>query len=270
MAIKYTMLFGFTSNRSGENPLPSRTAGDSESYYDVLSEPKPAAFDDLCIKRAQMLPRGCAIVGQRIQKVDPNGPASTNAKFFPGPSYATNTADIPQMALRMSFIAGDGFNKITKTLRLIPDSQVIEGEYSPSTAFRNAVMAFGNQLVVGQWCFRAVDKANPNIPLLSIAANGAVVSVVAHGLNVNDKVIITRGKDSAGRAHRIDGRVISVTDALTFQVYPGPQVALTGGYSRKKVIVYPVVSSTEVGRITTHKVGRPFDGYRGRASKRRR
>lgn len=264
MSYKYTMLFGYQSNRTGVSPLPARVAGMTEGFYRGDDTPQPGLFDALCSNRSQMLPVGCSIIGQRIQRVLPNGPVTSNSKFWPGMGSIGGAADIPQMALRASFVATDGLNKITRLLHMIPDICVKEGELVPTNAWAEALRYFQLQLIDKAWRFRSVDKTNLNVPLVSISAIGEAISITPHGLVAGNEVIVTRAKSSTGKTYKLTGRVVSAADATHFVMTGAAGFALTGGYSRRKTTVLPIINGVFPGRVTTRKVGRPSDAYRGR------
>jgi hypothetical protein len=123
----------------------------------------------------------------------------------------------------------------------------------------------------------AVDRSIPLLNIISITTGGLVTTATPHGYVANDKVRFFRTRDiyrqSVSGTWIVDGTPASPT---TFQlagyVSAGDVVfgPVNKGKVRKVSYIFAGFSEGELGQITTRKVGRPFDQYRGRASTRRR
>lgn len=270
MTLKATMLFGFVSNITRESAI-TRTAGWTESYYvygndiDVI---RPI-FRRLCQKRAQLLPNGSSIIGQRFQTVDPVGPSSTFNEIYPG--RTAQLSDIPQMALYCKLAATGTRNTRGLKLKGIPDFQVQTGEYTPEASFSAAVTVLMNELKTGVWLFRARDLSLTQYPLLDIAqtgTDGIVHSEVPVPYVVGDFVRILKTKNIHGRFVGGRFRVSAATGGNVFTLANYDLGNCTKGQVRKDAIIFPVIGQAVPVRISTAKVGRPFDLYRGRRSKR--
>jgi len=266
---KCTMLMQLTTG-GGEATALARIGGWSESWYWAGTvQNMPSAFNLLCQRRAAMLPSFAAVVGQRYQQVVPHVTSSQVANVtFPG--TAANLPDVPQMSILVKCGAQSGVPNVRQwAMRGLPDARVVNGEYVPSVNFTAAFEAFKDQLQL--FNFRGVNlqadqaqinfvDASGNINLLSplTVAEGAVVQVIK-----------TMNSES-----RLVGGRFQVDAGPTTTVIPVKQwnLGLTeGGTVRIYEIIYPQVNkaTTNLGRITVRKVGRPFFSFRGRRSNRR-
>ncbi len=281
MRFKFTMLFQLATNISDPTATARRLGGWSESWYfegPSAQSLYAAAFGTalgggatqlgLCGVRSLLLPFGGAIVGQRIQQLEPLGPSQSLSANFPGSAAA---ADVPQMALLCTIPGLTVSNTRRAILRGMPDIRVVEGEYSPSQAYAAFLAAFFEQL--GNWRFRGLDLSQPSIPIINISAAGVVqLGGLSAGFAVNDKVKILRAVDGVNEPVGGIFMVGAIPSATQITLIAWTAGACTGGSCRKHAVIYPLVDSAncKVGRIITRRVGRPFTQYRGRRSRRRR
>ena len=199
MPIKTTLLFQHLSN--ADYPLSSahRIGGWSESWYyasstiqpaiDQLKGPTtPGISPPLLPSRAALLPSGSAILGVRLQGVDPPGPSQVLAVNFPGP--ANEPADVPQMAL-LYRVPALGSNNIRRcTLRGIPDSKVTQGEANFDLNYLVALQQYFRAL--GSWQFRCRDLAQPATKILAVSSAGILVAETPVTYAVGDMVRVLR------------------------------------------------------------------------------
>lgn len=273
MTLKYTMLFSHTSNIGFPNLIQHRTGGWSESWYfpgnDLATLVKNISGDALTTvsARAGLLPIGCAIVGVRVQTVDPVGPSQSLSIQKAGTSGLD--ADVPQMALLIK-VPGVGVKNVRRViLRGLPDAWVTQGELNPTDDFRRAWTYFKVSLL-GQ-VFRGRDLAAPTVKIITIDTAGKVTTEAPHTLNPLDMVRILRTKRTDGNL--VGGRfqVSSVGPGTNvFTMYSWTNGATTGGAARKDGIVYPAIDTSLVDwdRVVTRRVGRAPKQYRGRQSKK--
>lgn len=266
-ALKYTFLFQLATNVTGPAKTVHRVGGWSESWYegsDTLVSDQ--AITNWCQRRAALLPQGAAIIGVRVQQVDPPGPGQTRALNYPG--LPANGADVPQMSLLCKATGVGVRNVRVFNLRGIPDGQISEGEYNPVGNFNNALEAFFAGLKSGSWEFRGRDLAAVAHPILTVSTLGAVKFSEPHLMNVGDYVRILRTVDSSGRQRGgrfyVDTAPTPTTMTITGWTY-GDTIK---GKGRLDGIVYPTVNRATVDRVGVKKVGSPFNRYRGRASNR--
>jgi hypothetical protein len=266
--VKFTMLFNMVSNPSGAS-RGHRTGGWSESVYADFPLNFATGFaNTLCINRAALLCNGAAIVGRRIQQVDVVGASNVDAKSFPGRSGTP--CDIPQMSLLARIPSASTANTRPYIIRGIPDGIVQEGEYKPDGVFDPLFSSFIRELE--GWSFKAVDLVTGLTEVESIDAAGNVVLAVPNLFTANDLVTILRSTDDFGRRHGGRFRISAVTDSSHFKLSGWPAIGTHGGLVRPYLVIYPhmaAVNGAVPVRVTTRKVGRAFDQYRGKASARR-
>jgi len=268
--IKCTMLFEATTNFGSTNGR-SRQAGWSESYYTSPLSSNTAlvrAFHTLCESRARLLPEGAFIVGQRYQEVDPVGASSTGSKEFPGGTALP--ADHPGLAMYLRMPAVDSRNFSPVSLRCMPDNRIVKGEYDKEVAYHQALVNFLKKLNSSIWRFRGRDLSQVSYPLIEIADNGTFVTEGATPLLGNQMVRVlrtnlTNGKQRGGR-YKISS-MISASSGILLNWDLGDTIK---GKIRLDAEVFPQYGtvSDPKPRIVTRKVGRPFSGFRGRASAR--
>lgn len=267
--IKCTMLIEARSAVSSPS-VRARIGGWSESWYDnssTLTDVVRARFVTLCTRRAALLPQGTQITGQRYQIVDPVGASSTGSRIYPG--SAGTQADIPQMALLMR-IPGQGVaNHRPVYLRGLPDARVVEGEYSPSAVYTNALSLF-LQALVG-WNFRGRNLAAAAVPILTIDVNGVFQLETDSALGAGSMVRVLRTNLLAGGQFGGRFRIAAMPTARTGTLADWSAGPAVGGRLRLDSIIYPEVGpgltvDDVISRVVTKKVGRPFSEYSGRRS----
>lgn len=277
---KATMLLEIATNRSGAaTPSVSRVAGWSESWYieDVTSDeaqayllgPSPPGGVGLCQARAGLLPSSGRIVGSRLQLTGTKAPSSTYGRTFPGTSG--KSTDTPFMALLCATLAVGGVKARRFTLRGIPDVVVTDGEYAPDGTFATALNLFFNQL--GNFSFKGQDTAAPSFPINTIDGTGLLTTNAANTIAVNDMVKVTGALDATNVRRSGTYKVTNVMP-LTFgvQLQGWPFGLCSGGNVQLASVAFSRVNraTCEPLRVSSRKVGRPFTGYRGRRSKRKR
>jgi hypothetical protein len=220
--------------------------------------------------RAQLLAFGASVIGVRLYQGGA-GKGQSLAASYPGLAIADE--DIPQMAILVK--CGSTTAAVTRrfTVRAIPDQQVRLGEFQPNQIFTNSVTAFFTAL--GNFAFRAIDPvASKRVALFSIDLTGLVtlkdnipIPFLAQDVVTISKAITTTGTFFGGQF------VIKQTGpGNTMQLNGWTGGNCTGGVAIKRAYnIYPISpSSCAVTRAVVRKVGRPFEQYRGRRSKRRK
>jgi len=267
--IKCTMLCQSVSN-TGEIGGVSRVGGWSESWYSNAGiEQTRTSFLTLCQKRAGCFPQGTSVIGQRYQQVVPNVTASqVTSNRFPG--GATWDSDVPQMALLVKIPAKGTIANIRQwCMRGIPDTWVKKGELSAVPGQAAALAAFWAEL--DNWRFRGVALDAEQADIDFIDENGVANLLGPVTTAANTLVKIKSTKDENKRS--VSG-IFKVGAGPTSQVVP--LVNWNAGFCTKgKLQLYEIIfpnldgPSISVGRVIQRKVGRPFNSYRGRRSKRR-
>lgn len=277
MGVKWTILMQERTNISNPTRPQGRIAGWSESYYTEAGFGQTTLdnFRELCRLRARVLPTGAAVIGQRFQQVLPVGASQSLGNRYPG--RAGDPADIPQMAVNFKIVATNFINTKSVILRGVPDGQVEEGEFAPTTSYRQALLDFFGQLSLFQ--FRSLDKTDGLVGIISITPNtvapldrATVYTDAPYALTVGNRVKILRTLDASKRQV---GGVFTMhegIDATHFSINGWTLGPTVGGKARRNATIwctYSVPDNLYGGVVTTKKVGLPSNRYRGRASKRR-
>lgn len=267
MAIfKCTMLISFQSNYLGQSNS-TRTGGYSESIYRDATDIPKTAFENLCTKRAGLLPIGSAVVGQRYQYVDPKGAATTGGKYFPSTSGLQ--ADTPQNSV-LCLVKGQTGNFRRFILRGMPDDVIICGERKITAVYWSYVLAYINDLA--GWSFPCRDLQADQATINNITNAGVFnIDAALATTNQGDYVRVLRATDANG--DRVGGRFkLSVYSGGTSGTLLNFNLGdVTGGTLRRDMKQWATISanSGEIIRVVSKKVGRPFGGYVGKASVRR-
>jgi hypothetical protein len=269
MTLKCTALFTQSTNLSGGSRGLVRVGGWSETWYSnqAITETRNE-FETLCQIRALMLPNSAAVIGQRYQIV--GGGSSTSGRVFPG--AGGQPADVPQMALMCTMKAAGVPNIRRFALRGIPDAIVVEGEYKPTGAFTTALNRYSTQITDGQFLMRGRNLSTAPFGVVSVDVNGNVVLTAAQTITVGSEMQFVRTTDQYGRTVSGSYFVETVTDTTHFKLHAYTFGVVNGGQIR--LLTAPGFLAMEIGslvpvRVVVRKVGRPFGGYRGRASNRR-
>lgn len=261
--LRFSMLFHSVSANV-------RVAGWSESWYfdgDVLAAETPA--QRLCEARAAILPSNSKIIGQRYQVI--GGMSRTSSLIFPGTTRLGN--DVPQMALLCRVVAIGTANKKLFTLRGLPDNYVVAGELAAVDQLVPAVRNYLTNVSILGFRFRGRTLTNPQVNILSVAADGTFQLTADLIYNQGDYLTMMRVKDVFGRSVKGSFYVLTKTDARNgrFASWPAGVAVGQNGRVRKLEYQYPQIAGvgSQYLRVVVRKVGRPFDLYHGRAPARR-
>lgn len=223
--------------------------------------------------RSGVLNGGASIVGVKLYQGGA-GKGQTLAVAYPGnPIFPS---DIPQMAL-LCKCGGQTTAAVRHwTLRGIPDSQVSQGEFAPGTLFITFLQVYFQSLA--NFAFQAIDTTlTKTVKINSITSAGNLkTATLANPFGVPSIVQISRTIDS-------DGVLQSLKSSISAPTAPGFQFLIDDwagsgiGATTKGTAVQNTLgvfmfnpATASAARIITRRVGRPFEQYRGRRSKRRR
>lgn len=293
MAIKVVMQFQVTTNDQAGNNAGSigytrrgHIGGWTEHVWyngDTLSDLRTLLYSTnfygpgLCLARARLLPKSALVYGVKLYKGGA-GRGQTEGRSFPGnSSYDT---DIPQMAaLCRGGSTGFAVSRVFE-VRCIPDDMVTSGEFSPTTSYASNFAAYFNQL--GGFSFLANDPTNVANPIFELFqfsdgtapyTNYAIVTLNGpNSFALNDIVTLNQVLDANGVRRSFTGSVIAPgPGANQFKLGGWTFGPATGGTAtlKSKGIFNLDPNGFSVSRITTRKVGRPFEKYVGRRSSRR-
>ncbi len=245
----------------------------SDSVTDLLASLQGpfGGFPGLLPTRAALLPNTANIIGVRLYAGGAGKGVSRSYNYAGNP---INTTDVPQMALLvkggpLAFAVSRRF-----TIRCIPDIFVVQGEFAPSTDYTNAVAQYFYAL--NNYWFLGRNPPTPanSCGVANITAGGLVTTTVAaQPFAVGNMVTISRALSPAQNFVTFKGLISAVGPVgsqFTMAVPAGGP--WTGGTAAIKTTgLYNLSSNvTSVSRTVVRKVGRPFELYRGRRSKRRR
>lgn len=218
--------------------------------------------------RAALLPTSGSIIGLRIYQSG-GGRAQAYAAAYPGSSGLQT--DVPQVAILCK--GGSASGGVTRrwTVRAIPDSQVSNGEFTPNPAFVAAINAYFYALQNVQ--FLATDTTNPVGDIFQVDATGLVTLRANSPFVAGDIVTMNRLVTNTGLS-RLEARVSGIgplASQFTVAGWPALTTATSGTVTVKSRSYYSIeYAQSSVVRALVRKVGRGFEQYRGRRSKRRR
>jgi hypothetical protein len=291
MAIKVVMLFQqSTQNVVAAGPLPASApaigyfarihlGGWTESVWwpsdDLTSllaalRTGAAGHAGLLPSRAQMLPQGCDIVGVRLYA---GGAGRGQSLGIGAPGFLGVPADIPQMALLIK--GAPTTTAVTRrwVTRGTPDGQVVLGEFAPNNVFIAAIQQYFDALA--NFGFYAFDPTVPKFNVLNVSTTGVVsINGAFPPFALNAVVTLNQTVDSGGVRRSYTGAVTALdptNNKLTLNNPVWPWGICTGGKVQAKVkalFLFNPANCTVV-RVLTRRVGRPFEQYRGRRSKKR-
>jgi hypothetical protein len=261
---------GFASEPSIGYVATPRTGGWSESYWDAntnlatvlsrLKGPRSNGAPAILPSRARVLNDQARILGARIYEA-----GGGRGQFYPM-AYAggSSQGDQPSVALLCASTHSGTVSTRRFTMRGIPDLMVVGGEFSPASTYTSALATYFYSLQNTSIRGRITT---PQQEIFDITVAGLVTARVPLNYAVGAIVQIVQTLDESG--NRVSGEF--AVEAI------GPlqnQLRVTGwtaGKTRGGKIGQTTLGWFDLGpndtkavRITNHKVGRPFAGYRGR------
>jgi len=268
-AIKLTMLLQISTNVANPAAAVRRTGGWTESvYYDgALTPGLMRSFNTLCRTRTNLLGIGGSCVGQRFQQVDPVGSAQTAKNAFR--STLGLATDTPGQSLQLNSRGAGVANVRRAHLTGIPDACVVNGEFAGNEDWNANYFVFLTNLA--GWKFRARDLTLPKVIVKTVDTDGVVTFASDLALAVGDKVSLYRLKNAFGKFVNGTFTVGAATTLRSVTLLSWTAGACTDGKAQKFSPIYPAITAagTVQGLISQKKVGRPFDQFRGRRSKRK-
>jgi hypothetical protein len=274
MALKITYLFDFRSDPTDRQKAQSHNGGWSESIWQTADSPATDNIRQLAQTRALLLPGTARIIGYRAQQFTnvgshlKAGGSSTALLGMVGPNGID--PDQPQSALSMVATSAGNSNTRRFTIRAIADSQIVGGEWQPSPVYEGFLTRYRNSLIQGEWVFPARDFTVAVHDIESIAAGVLKLVGAPAGYAVGDRVLLKKCKDVNGNPVVGTFKVLAVAGAnITLGGMDLETEVLASGQATRVVIAFRDIDDVQVGRAVVRKIGRPFEQYRGRASKRR-
>jgi len=273
MPSRCSLLFAVTTGPTDLVNASAHSGGWSESHW--LPGIANLANSNLAVlaqRRAALLPSLAQIIGYRIEIFTISGnkllPGGTSSGRFRYPG-TWNSLNLPQDGLQESGTTATGPNAARFVLRGMPDAQIALGEYQPTTGFTSVLNSY-NTLLAGGWGFAGRVLTNPSVRVMAITIGGlATLSAIPAGLGAGDFLRLNRVRDQSGRPV-IGSFEVQAPAGLTVQLngYTGQVVGRPNGLARKDQIAIYLYSLVVPTRAVIRKIGRPFEQYRGRRSKR--
>jgi hypothetical protein len=253
----------------------ARTGGWTESFYidpaypisQYLIGPRGDNFPPILPSRAAILSNSAAIIGVRLYGAT-GGRGSFFAANYPG---SAGGGDQPSAALLMSYLDPTSGNVRRWTIRGVPDDQIVGGEFEPSFVYAGLVRTYMDSLTNTNFVFKS--RANQT-SVFNIAANGLVSLTANNPYAVGAQVVVQNALDTNGLRRGGEFQISAIGPLQNQFTIPAWPYGLTNGGTiyqkgRTSANVTGTNLNMSVERVTTHKVGRPFAGYRGRRSRRR-
>jgi len=269
-AWKLTAVFKYLSGNTGGGWINMPGGWTESLYFGNINASTRSSFNTWCQRRAGLLPNFAVIRGQRFQQVDPVGAAQTASVNFPGQSNAAFAQDIPQVSLLLRLRATGVNNVRSYRVACLPDVMVTRGEFNPDFEYRALVNSFLAE--TNGWWFRGDDLTLPRVLIKTVSSAGVMEFASDIALAVNDQVKVTNTFDAFGKPVSGIFRVNNATSLRIVNLANWNAGACTNGSAKKYSPIYPVITDAlnSISRIVVRKIGRPFEQYRGRRSKRRK
>lgn len=276
MSYRVSLLFSVTTNPTNLGTASAHSGGWSESHWSYPSTAILPYIRALALVRSPMLPSQASIIGYRIQNYTITGnklfPVGSTSGGLLYPGGYTNDMNLPQDGVTLTASGVAVPNATRFTLRGLPDSQIANGEYQPSTAFATAMNTYCARLVADGWGFIGRVKTGLSARVLSIDQNTGAVTLngpVGGQANV-DFLRLNRVYDEQG----IPLKGAFLITAIAGNVYTCPElkgyaVSKASGTARIDALSFYSYASCQPQRAASRKIGRPFQGYRGRRSRQR-
>lgn len=275
MPFRITTLFGLTTSPTQPADAQAHSAGWSESFWSNGSI-SLASWLPYATMRANLLPSQAQIIGFRQQTytIDGNkllpGGSQVFKRIVPGASGLA--CDVPQLGLELSGQGAGVPNTSRFVLRGIPDGIAVNGEYTPTPAFKNALSTMMAQFI-GAPPYGFIGRDLSQVPQRVVSINAGVLTTggIIAGV-VNGSTFVRLHRVMADDGDTVSGTFLVTagagTAALTLQGL-AKTVSKSNGTARLDKIAFIPYGAMSTGRILVKKVGRPSSSYRGRASKRK-
>lgn len=273
MPLKITYIFDYSSEPADTAAAASHKGGWSETLWLPGSTPELDKCRRIASQRTRLLPETVRIIGYRQQlytivagQFQAGGANMVLLGFRGRVGYRP---DLPQVSLSLKASAFNATNTRRFTLRGIPDEQMENGEYQPTPAYDNNVTLYGQDLVDEGFAFPGRKLDEPFSDVKEIV-NSKLKVVGATTFNEGDRVLLKGVRDVNGDP--VVGQFV-VTGVAAGQFTLGnmdPNIVVgQKGRVCKVINALFSISQVETGRAVVRKIGRPFEQYRGRRSKRR-
>jgi hypothetical protein len=267
MDLNITFLFRQQTNKKGNPSIVTRTGSWSESWWfqGSIADARNAIFD-FAQSRTRILTTATQISGIRI-RIKGGGSSVINQTYR---GALTNLADLPQVGVQVNFPSLTRPNVRRMIYKGITDGHVVEGEFIPSAFMEQQMAAHFKLIATIGFKFYGRDLSQARIPVESLTTTGLLTFKEPQTFATNARLRFLRVKDDNGKPIKGVFRVSAGVNNISCQLADTFPVAAHTGQVRLDLSQLCDVDgeNAAVGRATTHKVGRDFFSFRGRASKR--
>ncbi len=219
--------------------------------------------------RAALLSQNAQVIGVRLYSGGA-GKGQSFALAYPGTTGAISDNPVQAILVKVGNVNVGAVRRFT--LRGVPDAQIVGGEFVPDQNYVNAVNAWMHAL--SNFAFIAIDPTQLPSPVFNITAAGlCTINGPAQPFLVNQIVTFNKVLDANGFKRSFRGSVTSIgpqNNQFTVAAWPfGVGTGGTVGLKAKGTFSMDY-NTMNVNRLVSRRVGRPFELYRGRRSRRRR
>lgn len=280
MAIKAVILFQQTTEPTltAENVNytgVARTGGWTESLYGpsdvpaitaLLKGPRtPSSVFPLLQARANILNNAATIVGVRIYQS-----GAGKGQLIPAQYRGVyGRGDQPSAALAILATSKTAGKSRRWDIRGVPDDQIKNGEWAPTTDMAHRMKEYFNSLAGLGWLMKSSLN---EVAIFNITAPGIITTRLVHGFGIGNIVTVKRSVNTAsGLRQGGEFKVTGTPDATTITIAGWVGGACKGGTVSQDTTSFQDFAGADLGvrKATNHKIGRPFDSYRGRKSRKR-
>lgn len=269
---KYTHLLAVTTNPGDRAAASPHSGGWSESHFGTPSDNFLTFLTNSAVKRANLLPAQASIIGWRYETFDLTGrrltPLGAVSGRFQFPGISSQGLNLPQDALMISATASGNPNATRFNLRALPDGVTLNGEYQPTGVFTTDLNDFLQYLKARNYGFIGRNKTSPSSNVITIQAGVIQLNANIGGVT-GDYIRLNRVFTANGTPVKGSYRIDSVAGANYTVIGLGATaVTQPSGSARLDTLSFFNYGTLTPNRAVSRKIGRPFEQYRGRASKR--
>lgn len=275
MPARLSLLFSVTTTVENPSVSVAHSGGWSESHWsNTLAGITLPSIESLCAYRAFILSQSATITGYRIQDFTISGnkllplSSSSGRVLFPGGSL--DTVNMPQDGLSIYMSTVGAPNVSRQVLRGMPDYTIVAGEFAPNAGYLSRVNQYMAWLVSAGWKFVGRDRSVANSRVMGINAGVVTLAGPVGGVANTSFLRLNRVTDSNGNPVTGTFPITAIAGALyTVTGLAGVTVTVPSGTARIDQLAVFSYGAGRIGRSVVRKIGRPFEQYRGRASKSR-
>lgn len=273
---RVSLLFSVTTQAANASIAIPHSGGWSESHWvNTPANVTVANITDIGQPRANLLSSLATITGYRIQGFTLVGnkmiPESSRSGRVLIPGGSTAGLNMPQDGVSIIMSAAGAVNTSRSVLRGMPDDYIVNGEFTPNLGYLSRMQTYINALISQGWKFVGRDRSVANARVLAINAGvvqlaGPVGGVANQSFLRMNRVFDVNGKPVIGTflITAIAGNLYTVTGLGS------TSVTIPSGTARIDQLAIFSYAGGAIGRSVVRKIGRPFEQYRGRASRRPR